>query len=343
MIKRLIVKGLFGELDYDLNFQEDLNILTGRNGSGKTTLMKLMWYILSGNFELIKNDIRFDSGSIETSEFKADINMEREKDGIKNLFYLDEEENKKPKELDIFLKKSKTVFMPTFRRIEGGFNIRKSDLDTELESIVDGLSSYSNDRKSMHELSLSHSVEDLSLMLNAYQADSLEKYSNWETEKLKQILENDNKLTKKQILKKIKEAIDGKASKEDDSVRQFNILTDTVDELFLKKKSILFSRKGSEKGVIVGSSKNIVNADLLSSGEKQILGFLVYNLFYENTIFFIDEPEISLHIDWQRILMSILQEQNSSNQLIIATHSPFIYSKFPDKEIRLDEKELQKA
>lgn len=74
----------------------------------------------------------------------------------------------------------------------------------------------------------------------------------------------------------------------------------------------------------------------LSAGEKQILSFLAYNAFFDNTIFFIDEPEISLHADWQRILFRILQKQNSTNQFIISTHSPFIYSKYPDKEICMD-------
>ena len=39
MIKRLVVKGLHGKFDFDLVFNEDLNILTGKNGSGKTTLI----------------------------------------------------------------------------------------------------------------------------------------------------------------------------------------------------------------------------------------------------------------------------------------------------------------
>ena len=37
-------------------------------------------------------------------------------------------------------------------------------------------------------------------------------------------------------------------------------------------------------------------------GEKQMLSFLCYNAFANQTCIFIDEPEISLHVDWQRIL-----------------------------------------
>jgi predicted ATP-dependent endonuclease of OLD family len=68
-----------------------------------------------------------------------------------------------------------------------------------------------------------------------------------------------------------------------------------------------------------------------------MLSFLCYNAFYDKGIIFIDEPELSLHVDWQRILFETLMEQGSKNQLIVATHSPFIYSQFPDKELILDD------
>ena len=67
-----------------------------------------------------------------------------------------------------------------------------------------------------------------------------------------------------------------------------------------------------------------------------MLSFICYNAFYDNTIFFIDEPELSLHVDWQRQLYPILKSQNKNNQFIFATHSPFIYGKFPDKEIMIN-------
>lgn len=86
--------------------------------------------------------------------------------------------------------------------------------------------------------------------------------------------------------------------------------------------------------------KNKINTafdiNCLSAGEKQILNFISYNAFYDNTIFFIDEPEISLHADWQRILFRMLMKQNPTNQFIISTHSPFIYSKYPEKEVCID-------
>ena len=79
--------------------------------------------------------------------------------------------------------------------------------------------------------------------------------------------------------------------------------------------------------------KNSLTISCLSAGEKQLLSFVAYNIFYSNTIFFIDEPELSLHVDWQNKIFSLLKEQNPTNQFIISTHSPFVYGLFPDKEI----------
>ncbi|MYA99463.1 ATP-binding protein, partial [Candidatus Poribacteria bacterium] len=79
-----------------------------------------------------------------------------------------------------------------------------------------------------------------------------------------------------------------------------------------------------------------ISSDKLSSCEKQILSFLSYNAFYNNTPIFIDEPELSLHIDWQRLLLPTLLDQSTGNQFFIATHSPFIFSGYRHKEIPLE-------
>ena len=66
-----------------------------------------------------------------------------------------------------------------------------------------------------------------------------------------------------------------------------------------------------------------------------MLSFLCYNTFSKNKVIFIDEPELSLHPDWQRLLVPTLLKQGNNNQFFIATHSPFIYTKYPDKEIMI--------
>jgi len=62
----------------------------------------------------------------------------------------------------------------------------------------------------------------------------------------------------------------------------------------------------------------------LSSGEKQLLVILLTLLVQDNKpyVLFMDEPEVSLHIEWQQQLVSRMRELNPNAQIIIATHSP---------------------
>jgi predicted ATP-dependent endonuclease of OLD family len=53
----------------------------------------------------------------------------------------------------------------------------------------------------------------------------------------------------------------------------------------------------------------------------------------ESSTLLIDEPEISLHIDWQRELIKSIQTLSPNLQLILATHSPEIMAEVDDKYI----------
>ena len=62
----------------------------------------------------------------------------------------------------------------------------------------------------------------------------------------------------------------------------------------------------------------------LSSGEKQLIIILLTVLIQDNkpSILFMDEPEISLHIEWQMKIIQYIRELNPNVQVIMATHSP---------------------
>lgn len=73
-------------------------------------------------------------------------------------------------------------------------------------------------------------------------------------------------------------------------------------------------------------NKRVIMPGVLSSGEKQLL-LLLLNTFLQKRqehIVFWDEPEISLHVDWQKVLIATMQQINPNMQLFIATHSPFV-------------------
>ena len=64
----------------------------------------------------------------------------------------------------------------------------------------------------------------------------------------------------------------------------------------------------------------------LSSGEKQMLTILLTVLVEDNQhyVLFLDEPEVSLHIEWQKRLIDLCVELNPNVQIILTTHSPAV-------------------
>ena len=67
----------------------------------------------------------------------------------------------------------------------------------------------------------------------------------------------------------------------------------------------------------------------LSSGEKQILVILLTVLVQdrEPCVLFMDEPEASMHIEWQQNLIDLILELNPNEQIILTTHSPALVMK----------------
>ncbi|WP_308936706.1 AAA family ATPase [Salmonella enterica] len=78
--------------------------------------------------------------------------------------------------------------------------------------------------------------------------------------------------------------------------------------------------------VFLEDKKTTIEIEKLSSGERQLIyTFLrVFNSERENQIILLDEPEISLHLSWQEILISSIKKIRDDCQIILVTHSPGI-------------------
>lgn len=104
-------------------------------------------------------------------------------------------------------------------------------------------------------------------------------------------------------------------------------------------KKIAISKEGKIYFTTKYSNKKI-SIHYLSSGEKQLLIFfanLIFNVKSgKSGIFVVDEPEISLHLSWQREFVEKALEVNKNLQLIFATHAPEIIGKRRDKAFRLE-------
>jgi predicted ATP-dependent endonuclease of OLD family len=102
-----------------------------------------------------------------------------------------------------------------------------------------------------------------------------------------------------------------------------------INELFQGRKSLILN----DKNIEVKAKDVKIALFALSSGEKQILRMLVDLLAVGAGIILIDEPELSMHVDWQRRLIPSMRALNSNAQMIFATHSPEIMAALPDEEI----------
>ena len=368
MIKSLKVEGLNHRINVDLNFNEDLNIITGKNGSGKTTLLKLLWYLISGNLERIFPEIPIQSVSIDTDSFSLSITKVDPDEGRYDFKLIDKDGNGRSDEKTLRLeefelvdafnlviaeKMKSSLFFPTFRRIEGGFaggDISNADFDwiqptrprhrisdrttSRLQEAMAQLASRVSvfDHKFIASISTHDIVE---LLTEKYAAiyrttNALNVQLSQEiTQRISETSEHDDANL---VLKGIEERVREAAEERDKLLRPFSVLDERIPEIFH------YSGIRVTPGIVLGEENKeneAIASDKLSAGEKQMLSFLCYNTFSENAAIFIDEPELSLHVDWQRILVPTLLEQETGNQFFIATHSPFIYGKYPNKEILL--------
>lgn len=94
----------------------------------------------------------------------------------------------------------------------------------------------------------------------------------------------------------------------------------------------LLSPLANELSVVLESGQRLPIA-ALSSGEKHLLKLLLTAMTSEANAVMIDEPELSMHIDWQRQFISTVHALNPECQLILATHSPEIMAEVDDDKI----------
>ena len=104
----------------------------------------------------------------------------------------------------------------------------------------------------------------------------------------------------------------------------------------LQRKNLEINER-NELIVITQSGKKF-HPRHLSSGEKQLLIIFGETLLQKSQphIFIADEPELSLHIEWQENLVQSLKVLNPYAQMIFATHSPDIVGTFQKSVIKIE-------
>ena len=112
--------------------------------------------------------------------------------------------------------------------------------------------------------------------------------------------------------------------------------TSILDSMFRRKSAII---KPTEEIVFETTSGKALGITELSSGEKQLFIILGEALLQKDAewTYIADEPELSLHVAWQEVLVDNLRALNSNSQVIFATHSPDIISRYSKHVIDMEE------
>lgn len=123
--------------------------------------------------------------------------------------------------------------------------------------------------------------------------------------------------------------------------QSMKIACDEINAVFkhmdLEVELIGLSKDGDKKPLFKNKKGDTFLIESLSSGEKQLflralsLKFLDVN----DSIILIDEPELSLHPEWQCKIMSMYEGIGYNNQLIVATHSPHVVSDIRKEQLRI--------
>ena len=133
-------------------------------------------------------------------------------------------------------------------------------------------------------------------------------------------------------------------------VEQWQVLESAKEEIYKPRSDFetVTSDMLFRKHIITNSSNQIVvrnekdeklDLDKLSSGEKQLLIFLSETLLQEQRpfIFLADEPELSMHVEWQEDLVPALLRINPNAQVLFATHSPDVVNTFQKNVFRMED------
>lgn len=311
-ISTVEIKSLWNRFDLKWELNPDVNILSGINGSGKSTILdcvaSLMTMVQMPSLHqglVEKVVVTFDNGKFISFEHL------KVKDTIKNL--------EKRAQTDSRYKKVITEIKES-----EGINYKRIKA-VQLEM---GITSYDNMPMTIEELSLMLNVDVISTFDNAIPDAGRKPDESVRTELDRDIFRLQKRYLDYQLnISKKKDSIFDNKDHAKEAIEELrrpqNRFLEIIDNLF-EETNKKINRDKNEITFTCG--ENELSPYQLSSGEKQMLVILLTVLVQDNkdSIIFMDEPEISLHFDWQKKLIQFIRDLNPNAQIILATHSPAI-------------------
>ena len=287
-IKELMIEGLFDEYDFHWNLNanttHDVNILAGRNGSFKSTILDVIYTYIK--------EPQFRNKDKYISSLNISFT-----DGYK-FTYFRKEDNFTLVSIDNVIKNDKPVPVTVHEYFATKDDEElNSDIFEDLV-LVDRIATF--DRTANGNLldsqldklvsGYGHYLYNLSVEITK----TIQKENNIDFNRLNEI----NK-TKDLFVKIINDSFAHSGKKINEKSNELEFIT---------------------------SKEKTIGVKQLSSGEKQYLIIMLTVLLEVNKeyILLMDEPEISLNIEWQETLLENIEKLNPNCQIIMTTHSPGI-------------------
>ncbi|ENZ0196464.1 AAA family ATPase [Enterobacter hormaechei] len=358
----IINKGTVSELDLN----KRITILTGYNGSGKTTLLKAIHETIAIYNDTIYPhkrkglavDIYFENSykirNFTLPEDARQLDLNDQSFVAKHVKITDKLDLAYKKLLNSLTRNNSAEKIKSKDNIKIGEDSKKNssynglvifpkDNSKKLSSILycDELFFFSDDEDStskekLEELDVysrsNNLAKTLYILLQEFSKESI--LNEKEREKIdamneiKSMLDyvpEDRKLSLEKTIRELEEKSDYK--------RELNDFIAIVNSFFeLTNRKIFIDNEGL---ISLEYKENYYKWFDFSKGEMTLLSLLlvVYLHRNENVIFLFDEPDLSMHIKWQKNLISKLAAIAPSSQFIISTHSPALIGNYNDQSI----------
>ena len=308
-IKKIEIKSYFGKGDFEWELDPVVNILGGKNGSGKSTMFKLCYSMLS--------------------QKEIDDSIDK---NFQKLFKL----------ATITLSNGWTLTWNHPKR-EGSVNLHVGQFGATLGPTITTETAFIAD-----ETGRKRNYDELHQLAEVLMINSFEQHVTKATQYAQQpkalplddptmldlMIKDQIDLRNKDFSSAMEEFVDSdndsKRSKYVKTYKQiYSILGHFLQGYDNSFKSTFEFTKNSQK----------FGYEHLSMGEKQILLLLlmVSNTNQRPCIFFMDEPDLSMHIDWKEILVKELHELNPNMQIILSTHAPSVITGWHDRVKEVDQ------
>lgn len=312
-LKSVSIKNLYGQYDFQWDLSSDVNILSGNNGSYKSTIIKIIFALCSLRYPEAYYQIK---SAVLEFEDGTQLKYLKFNDSILRL-------KKEAQQDEMLLALAESVKS----EIQNGNEKQLSDhvLNADILNIR-----RKNERLTQERFKKACIVNLVSTFDTPFKMDKMDAsviVNKSNLDDLLSKLESNYAYYLSDLSKQLTHLI----------MKQENFQRDDMKGIFADNEqfiSMVDARfKSTGKSVDRNSSRlqfqfedgtQLDSLTHLSSGEKQMLVILLTVLLqnHRESILIMDEPEISMHLDWQLELLNQIQKMNPNCQILLTTHSP---------------------